>query len=214
MASYGRGENRGSRRGFSPRGRGTSQFRGSNRPFARTTIAAPGRDLHEGLFKTLIQTVSKPTASDIESVNIQISDVSYLGSYDWVDGEHPTIIAPGSPPHWKNKALPFKVQADTGTQYADLNGFKMGSQTLLPLFRAIDITSEAHSKVDQVNWSDVDFVTDRNGLRKLLRWVEHKPEGEPMWEFRIDAQLAGKKTVLQCRRGILDTRGNLDTCIF
>jgi len=196
MASYGRGGNRGSQRGFAPRGRGTSQFRGSNRPFATSTNATPGRDLHEGLFRTSIQTVSKPTVSDIEVVNIQIGDLTYLGSYNWIDGERPTIIVPGSPPQWKNKALPYAVQADTGTQYADQNGFKMGTQTLLPLFRAVDITSEVHSKVSQVDWSSVDFVTDRNGLRKLLRWVNHKPEGEPMKEFRIDSQLAGKRTVL------------------
>jgi len=41
-------------------------------------------------------------------------------------------------------------------------------------------------------WSGVDFVTDRNGLRKLLRWIG-TPDAK---EFRIDTQLAGKGTVL------------------
>jgi hypothetical protein len=48
--------------------------------------------------------------------------------------------------------------------------------------------------MDDVNfdWSTIDFVTDRNGLRKLLRWI-----GTPHpKEFRIDTQLAGKRTVL------------------
>jgi hypothetical protein len=42
------------------------------------------------------------------------------------------------------------------------------------------------------DWSAIDFVTDRNGLRKLLRWIG-RPDPK---EFRIDTQLAGKRTIL------------------
>jgi hypothetical protein len=42
------------------------------------------------------------------------------------------------------------------------------------------------------DWPSVDFVTDRNGLRKLLRWIS----GTASKDFRIDMQLAGDRTVL------------------
>ncbi len=68
---------------------------------------------------------------------------------------------------------------------------------LLPLFRAVDVVSE--SKIESaVNWSSVDFVTDRNGLRKLFRWANHDEtvNGPTPRDFRIDMQLAGDRTVL------------------
>lgn len=51
---------------------------------------------------------------------------------------------------------------------------------------------------EKFDWSSVDFVTDRNGLRKLLRWIVAVP-GDPPRDFRIDMQLAGSKTVLMNR---------------
>lgn len=63
---------------------------------------------------------------------------------------------------------------------------------LLPLFKAIDAYSEL-AGATIVDWAGIDFVTDRNNLRKLLRWIGG---GSGKGPFRIDAQLAGKGTVL------------------
>lgn len=73
----------------------------------------------------------------------------------------------------------------------------MGSRALFPLIRAVqDVESQSGTKgKDAFDWSSVDFVTDRNGLRKLLRWI-NAPHGDPPRDFRIDMQLAGSKTVL------------------
>lgn len=49
-----------------------------------------------------------------------------------------------------------------------------------------------------IDWSSVDFVTDRSNLRKLLRWIKGTGE-EVKREFRIDLQLAGERTVLMTR---------------
>ena len=55
--------------------------------------------------------------------------------------------------------------------------------------RAIDlITAE---KGIQIDWPSVDFITDRNALRKLLRWGS----GVSGKDFRIDLELAGERTV-------------------
>lgn len=59
----------------------------------------------------------------------------------------------------------------------------------MPLVRVVEI------EAPDFDWSAVDLVTDRNGLRKLLRWIRD-PQAR---EFRIDTQLAGEKTVLFSR---------------
>jgi len=73
----------------------------------------------------------------------------------------------------------------------------MGSRTLFPLIRAVqDVESQLETEEEEkFDWSSVDFVTDRNGLRKLLRWINAVP-GDPPRDFRIDMELAGSKTVL------------------
>jgi hypothetical protein len=67
----------------------------------------------------------------------------------------------------------------------------MPSATLLPLITAVDKIAEEEYK-PSFDWASVDFVTDRNGLRKLLRWID----GTATKSFRIDMQLAGTHSVL------------------
>lgn len=76
----------------------------------------------------------------------------------------------------------------------------MGSRTFFPLIQAVqDVESQSKTEEkDRFDWSSVDFVTDRNGLRKLLRWID-STSGDPPKDFRIDMQLAGSKTVLMNR---------------
>lgn len=88
--------------------------------------------------------------------------------------------------------MPFTVQRDSGNDFIDQNGYRMPSQLLLPIFVVADVIEEDTGV--RVDWGSVDIVTDRNGLRKLLRWI-HDKDGS-VREFRIDTQLAGKKTVL------------------
>jgi hypothetical protein len=75
----------------------------------------------------------------------------------------------------------------------------MPQAPLLPLITAVN--KRAEGKKDKFDWASVDFVTDRNGLRKLLRWIG----GSDIRDFRIDLQLAGEKTVL-CNRWEKRTR--------
>ena len=81
-------------------------------------------------------------------------------------------------------------------QFKDQNGYHMPKAGLQPLFTAADECTP------EFEWKDVDFVTDRNGLCKLLRWISFalgtNPEKEAR-EFRVDLELAGEKTVLMNR---------------
>lgn len=154
------------------------------------------------------------TPEDDPLTDYQITDLTYIGSYNWIDEQTNTIIVPGeclpldhhrhqdmihlllssgSPRRWRDRSLPFNVRADHGFHYIDQNGHRLPSTPLLPLFRAVDVVAE--SKNELIDWTSVDFVTDRNNLRKLLQWVRSEA-GKP---FRIDLQLAGNRTVLMSR---------------
>ncbi|KAL4249385.1 hypothetical protein ABKN59_006916 [Abortiporus biennis] len=151
------------------------------------------RAMNEDLRQTSIQTISRPTKDDAVVVDFEIKHLICIGSYSWVDDSEPTIIVPGSPPIWKNKKLPYKVYPNTGIRYIDQNGFRVPSFPFLPTFKAIDVLEESRG-TEKIHWPDVDFVTDRNGLRKLLRWINGVDrDGEPLKDFRIDTQLAGSK---------------------
>lgn len=99
----------------------------------------------------------------------------------------------GAPPEWQSRQAPFQVQPDTGSSFVDQNGYRVQSTPLLPLFRAVDALAEDDPE-KEVEWGALDFITDRNNLRKLMRWL-NDTEGD-LKDFRIDLQLAGKKTVL------------------
>ncbi|KAK0244586.1 hypothetical protein EDD85DRAFT_876195 [Armillaria nabsnona] len=161
------------------------------------------KSIFEGLDTKCIQMLTVPSL-DTTDVAIDIKDVEYIGSYNWIKDPNsasdvldpsPTILVPGSPPEWQNKAVPYSVPADNGTFFSDQNGFQMPSAILLPLIVAVETVAE-DKKEPPFDWSSVDFVTDRNCLRKLLRWIGGGNNEKSMKEFRIDMQLSGKKTVL------------------
>ena len=81
----------------------------------------------------------------------------------------------GSPREWLDRALPFQVSFDSGIRMFHEDAFYMANDsTLIPLFRAVDaMTLETGSEpaASAIDWAAIDFVTDRNNLRKLLRWV-------------------------------------------
>ncbi|CCL99524.1 uncharacterized protein FIBRA_01542 [Fibroporia radiculosa] len=174
---------RGNRRGYVPR-------RGGHHSASAQPIP-PDRELAEGLLSPSIKVFEKP--EDLKGKDIVIQDLKYLGSYNWVDvTTKATMIVPGSPPFWRNRPLPYSVPRDSGIRIVDQASNWFPSCPLFPLLRAVDIVAEDNG--DTVDWSSVDFITDRNNLRKLLRWILDT-DGTAR-EFRIDTQLVGKRTVL------------------
>ncbi|KZP03187.1 hypothetical protein FIBSPDRAFT_688699, partial [Athelia psychrophila] len=133
---------------------------------------------------------------------IEIRDLCYVGSYSWTNSATPTIIVPGSPRQWLDRALPFKVKPDFGVVFVDQNAFRMKDKPLLPLIRAVELMGNTSPQLavpsgvggpERVDWGKVDFVTDRGNLRKLLRWINGTNAERVL---RIDTQLAGDGTVL------------------
>ncbi|TFK27639.1 hypothetical protein FA15DRAFT_144931 [Coprinopsis marcescibilis] len=176
----------------SPRGRPVSTWgaRKVSTPADAPVILPPDRDIHEGLKEESLSTIDKPSATKSDE-DIRIKDCQYIGSYSWTDRETPTIIVPGAPPQWQGRSAPYNVQPDRGIFFSDQNGYRCPKTPLLPLITAVNTRAEAAYQLE-FDWSDVDFVLDRNALRKLVRWAR----GDNPRDFRLDLQLAGRKTVL------------------
>ncbi|GLB38579.1 putative geranylgeranyl pyrophosphate synthetase [Lyophyllum shimeji] len=173
--------------GYTFRGRGHAFY--SPRTSASPSGLPPDRNILDRLSETPLQTITKlsPLSSDRE---VTITNLRYVGSYNWLDKPTPTIIVPGSPRKWTNRAPPYQVHADDGISFKDQNGYRCPTAVLLPLITAVDRMSELDN--EEFDWAAIDFVTDRNNLRKLLRWVS----GTAPNDFRIDMQLAGKTVLL------------------
>ncbi|KAF8554518.1 hypothetical protein OG21DRAFT_1412429 [Imleria badia] len=116
---------------------------------------------------------------------VRLRHVKPVASYSWIDAPVPTMVVPGSPWIWADECPPVtQVPLDAGVQYIHHDASKMGNHSpMLPLFVAIDALH------DDYPYKDLDLVTDRNGLRKLLRYIDHVRTED---NFRIDVDLVGK----------------------
>ena len=91
-------------------------------------------------------------------------------------------------------SLPLRLSRDVSKRWIPQALPKYSPVTLVS---AILSEQAAGSNAANVfKFSDVDVVSDRNALRKLLRWIQG---GKDVRDFRIDVQLAGS-TVIFTRR--------------
>jgi len=106
-----------------------------------------------------------------------------------------SFLSQGAPPVWIQPKLPLTLSKDIAEPCDYYQ--KVPKYSLIPLVSAICTEQAAGSDtVNGFKLSNMDAVSDRNALRKLLRWIRG---GENARDFRIDAQLAGS-TVLFTRR--------------
>jgi len=171
------------------RSRGGKSASNRGRP-TRTSPSAAFiyKDLEECVATLLVD------ATGYTSNLVRLRHIKPIASYSWIDAPVPTMVVPGSPWIWADERPPVKqVPLDRGVQQIHHDASKMGNERspLLPLFAAIDAL---HG--DDFCYRDLDLCTDRNGLRKLLRYVDGVRAED---DFRIDVDLAGK-TCLFTRR--------------
>ncbi|KAJ3561667.1 hypothetical protein NP233_g10056 [Leucocoprinus birnbaumii] len=184
--------------------------------YPTTTINFNSRTLHSNLF-VKCHTFKLPTEKAASDMHIGITDCQYIGSYNWVsDHEEDSIIVPGSPREWQEQPLPCTVPPDILGHYREQYDRRMSATPLLPLLLSVNHWYErTHAQPSKFPWHSVDFVTNRNSLRHLLRILRRdncgsngtgghggkdysrgsftNPYSKP---FRIDIELAGTKTIL------------------
>ncbi|KAI9443010.1 hypothetical protein H4582DRAFT_1150430 [Lactarius indigo] len=157
----------------------------------------PEPNLKEDLDTTkIIQTIPPPARPKVPEY-FPIDNVKYVASYNWVEAEKPTMVVPGSPAIWTERVVPFTLEPDASSVYVDQNTAQLSQYPMLPLFTAADMIRDQDA-APPVDWPNVDVVTDRNGLRKLLRWLNPSP-GRAVRDFRIDVELVGTKTLVLSR---------------
>ncbi|PCH40482.1 hypothetical protein WOLCODRAFT_143128 [Wolfiporia cocos MD-104 SS10] len=144
---------------------------------------------HSGPIRTFV----KP--EEVDGPDVVITDLKYIGSYNWTNNETPTMIVPGSPPIWRERPLPFSVPPDPSSMFIEPDAHWLLMTPLYALLRAVGVVAEMNA--DPMDWRSVDLVTDRNCLRNLLRWCGGS--GKKPRDFRIDLQLAGQHTMLFSR---------------
>jgi hypothetical protein len=54
----------------------------------------PDRGIMDGLIPDVLQTISKPSIP-LNEPEVKIRNEEYIGSFDWVDAQTPTIVVPG-----------------------------------------------------------------------------------------------------------------------
>ncbi|EUC62025.1 geranylgeranyl pyrophosphate synthetase, putative [Rhizoctonia solani AG-3 Rhs1AP] len=188
--------NRGNRGSRGNRGKGGFQSRSNFIPSAK---------LQEGLLDGEIESISVATIRSNATDKVEATNVTSLGSYNWVDHSIPTIVIPGAPPSWTEPNLPLQLEPDVGDSFIDQNTARLPMHPLEPMFRAIDVTQKQLGSNFKLANESIDIVTDRNSLRKLTRFISsHGPNRDPRpgsnREFRIDVQLASNGRTLVLNR--------------
>ncbi|KAK8050701.1 hypothetical protein PG994_012431 [Apiospora phragmitis] len=122
-----------------------------------------------------------------------ISNVQHLSSYSWIESPEPTIVVPGVPPKWQPPRREVVCPKDLGFHYIAQNAACHPDSPMEPLFRAL---YQAGPSFDVRN---IDVVTDRNNLRKLLSFVDPKSTRFGLEAFTIHAELAVENTVIISR---------------
>ncbi|KAK4145833.1 uncharacterized protein C8A04DRAFT_35404 [Dichotomopilus funicola] len=147
-----------------------------------------------------IATVSRSSLNNPTDEPAKITSFKHIASYSWHNETAPTISVPaqplqvrstpfplltapqGSPPLWSPPTTTFsRVDPDSGTVYIDQNAARSPSSPLEPLFRA------ALAENPDFSLRNIDLVTDRGNLRKLLRFVQASSNEV----FRIFVEVVG-----------------------
>ncbi|KAI0369361.1 hypothetical protein BV20DRAFT_1053195 [Pilatotrama ljubarskyi] len=149
----------------------------------------PSRRIMEGVLLPALEELTPPGDVPLPDKPISISGFRCIGSYTWLKDRNPTIVVPGYAREWGDRLLPIQVPYDNTIRTIDENRYHMGrigsGSSLVPLFRAVDgmankrvglaapgaSEEDGTANVVDVDWADVDFVTERNSLRKLIRWI-------------------------------------------
>lgn len=150
-------------------------------PFRPSRLTESSQPDTSFILRDLADKVAKFKRSTDTLSPVEITNVKPVASYSWIEAATPTIAVPGSPRVWFTG--PQRVPADSGTRFVDQNAFYMRKMSpLIPLFAAIDDMDPSF------DYKQFDFITDRNNLRKLLRWASASSDEK---DFRIDVDVAG-----------------------
>ncbi|KAJ1333092.1 RAT1-interacting protein [Microdochium nivale] len=126
----------------------------------------------------------------IEPSNTPVSSTSgseLVCSYNWRIGKNASLHIPGCAAVWQDITLPLILPADEGVQYMDQNTARAPKFPWEPMFQA---TASMNSTF---RFDDVDVLTNRNSLRKLLEFSN----GRRQDSFRLNLHLVHRTLIIE-----------------
>lgn len=139
-----------------------------------------------------IADIPRPDLTNVEKIEPSITNVEHLSSYNWIESSSPTIAVPGCPPLWSPPKNPKKVAKDSGLIYIAQNAFRHPESPLEPLFRSL------YTEKPSYNIHQVDLITDRNNVRKLLSFINPDLSRNGVEPFTIEIEVTSN-TAIFCR---------------
>lgn len=136
--------------------------------------------------------IPRPELTDVDKIAPSITNVEHLSSYNWIESSSPTIAVPGCPALWSPPKTTKTVAKDSGLIYIAQNAFRHPQSPLEPLFRALYIENPSY------NFHQVDLITDRNNVRKLLSFINPNLSRNGLEPFTIEVEVTNNTAVL-CR---------------
>ncbi|KAK8096101.1 hypothetical protein PG999_014123 [Apiospora kogelbergensis] len=108
-------------------------------------------------------------------------------SYNWRNGQDTKLHIPGFAAIWQEIPLPVTLREDKGVYFVDQNGARVPKFPFEPLFRAT-------SSMDPTfRFDDVDVLSNRNSLRKLLEFSA----GRRQDSFRLNLHMVHRTLVIE-----------------
>ncbi|KAK4548612.1 hypothetical protein LTR36_009522 [Oleoguttula mirabilis] len=195
----GRWRGRGDWRSTGGRGRGGRQWAHPASYQQKADDRAPSPPIG-----TLIETIKHqdlPSTAEPGQGEPKISDCDFLGSFNWMSGEGPTIAIPGKPPVWKPLSSPIQLEEDAGEYFRDQNAARSPDSPFEPAVHALLAQNATLSP------PEFDLFACGSTLGSLLRFARDvdKP-------FRFTVEVVGR-TVFFVRREnspdekLVDVRG-------
>jgi hypothetical protein len=117
---------------------------------------------------------------------LELGNYSQIGSYNWCEKDRGKIIIPGVPRIYNNSTKLYQLDKNSHKQMVDENRYHQPEYPLESILKAVNICRPEFS------FENVDFVTDRNNLRKLFNFVESSADKS----FRIEFQKIGNTIFL------------------
>ncbi|CAG8972944.1 hypothetical protein HYALB_00001364 [Hymenoscyphus albidus] len=140
-------------------------------------------------------TISEILRSDLHKLHApssaSITNIQQLSSYNWIEAPSgkPTIAIPGCPSLWTSPIGSKRLPKDHGRVYIAQNAYRHSQSPLEPLFRALYFSNPSY------DIRQIDIVTDRNNIRKLLSYVKG---GVRLEAFTFKVEMV-EKTAIFCR---------------
>ncbi|EAS30265.3 uncharacterized protein CIMG_05744 [Coccidioides immitis RS] len=137
---------------------------------------------------TVIRLTDFVSLQDEDTASAKITDCEYVGSYNWLDAQEPTILTPGAPPIWTPIRGHHQLKRDKGQYFRDQNSARWPKHPLEPAIRAVfDLNP-------RFNPEDIDIVTCAGTIGNIYKFASSLA-----WTFKFDMQKVGN-TIFMVRK--------------